>query len=195
MKPKDATRRFYQHVWPLRATVLRTALFLTRNPAEADDLAQDTLMKAFNAIATFDSATNAKAWLLTILRNTRIDRLRSAARTSGDVSLDQAELDLPGPAPAADSSAAWSDPDAMVEQFSDQRIIDALHQLPEAIRWTLLLVDVEQLDFQFAAQILGVPPGTAKSRAHRGRQMLRELLSATPSASSNAFTPQAGGQS
>ena len=181
MKPEEATRRFYKHVWPLRATVLRTASFLTGNAAEADDLAQDTLMKAFHAIASFDPTTNAQAWLMTILRHTRIDRLRGAARTADHVSLEQNDLDCADPRPdtVADPAAAWTDPEEMLERFSDQTMIDALRQLPEPIRWTLMLVDVEQLDFQFAARILGIPPGTAKSRAHRGRQMLRALLAAT----------------
>ena len=182
MKSQEATRRFYKYVWPLRAAVLRTALFLAGNAAEADDLTQDTLMKAFNAMASFDPATNAKAWLMTILRNTRIDRLRSGARTADQLSLEQNELDYADPRPDApvDPSSAWASPDVMLESFSDQTIIAALGQLPEPIRWTLMLVDVEQLDFELAAQILGVPTGTAKSRAHRGRQMLRESLAAMP---------------
>src|SRR4051812_585052 len=85
MTQDEATRLFYKHVWPLRAVVLRTARYLTRDSAEADDLAQETLLKAYRSIATFDVSTQASAWLTAILRNTRIDRLRATKREAGDV--------------------------------------------------------------------------------------------------------------
>jgi RNA polymerase sigma-70 factor (ECF subfamily) len=77
---------------------------------------------------------------------------------------------------AGDPEAAWSNPESVLNAFSDQQVIDALRALPEEIRLTLLLVDVEGLDQRDAAGILDVPVGTIKSRAHRGRAMLRESL-------------------
>ena len=168
---------FHQYLWPLRATVLRTAMFLCRNSNDAEDLAQETMLKAFRAIDQFAIDSNPQSWLMTILRNTRIDKLRSAANREPTVSLESAEIDI------ADESSDNSRSEEelrhtaqLIEGFSDQTMITALKTLPEDIRWTLLLADVEQLDYVQASQILGVPVGTVKSRVHRGRQMLKSAL-------------------
>jgi RNA polymerase sigma-70 factor, ECF subfamily len=170
----DATALFYEHIWPHRGMVVRTARFLARNHAEADDLAQETLVKAFKAISRFDPETNAKFWISSILRNTWIDHLRAVGRHGTVLAMD----DLPGDIEdrTSVSEVDTADAEALLERFSDERIILALKGLPEEIRWTLLLVDVESLDHAAAAEILGVPVGTVKSRAHRGRQMMRERL-------------------
>jgi RNA polymerase sigma-70 factor (ECF subfamily) len=169
--------RFHELVWPQLATVVRTARILTGgNDAEADDLAQETMLKAFGSIDQFHSGTDVRAWLMTILRNTRIDRLRARGASARDVSLDDIEVEFTAK-PDSSDAALWTEPEAMLEAFSDQQVIDALQALPEEIRWTLLLVDVEHLDQKDAAEVLGVPVGTVKSRAHRGRTMLRESLS------------------
>jgi RNA polymerase sigma-70 factor (ECF subfamily) len=177
MNHADATRIFYAHLWPQRAVVLRTARFLCHNHAEADDLAQETLVKAFKSIQQFDESrpAGAKSWLSAILRNTWIDRMRASGRHGTALSIEAEEFDVAdsrGTAAVADVE----DPAAMLEAFSDAEMIAALKTLPEEIRWTLLLVDVESLDHGTAAEILGVPEGTVKSRAHRGRAMLRAHL-------------------
>jgi RNA polymerase sigma-70 factor (ECF subfamily) len=172
---QDATQRFYAEVWPHAATVLRTAHYLTRDGAEADDLAQEVMLKAFRHLDQLVEGTDAKAWLMTILRRTRIDRIRAAAAHVRDVSLEHL-----GAEPAAQTGGpvddVWSEPEAVLQEFSDRHVIDALKKLPEEICWTLLLVDVEGMDHAQAASILDVPVGTIKSRAHRGRTMLRESL-------------------
>jgi len=179
MTHEDATRLFNSHVWPQRAMVLRTAEFLTRRHADAEDLAQETLVKAFKSMAQFDPGTNVRAWLSTILRNTWIDRMRASGRQSM-LSLDAIDLDVmdtsaPTHRPAG---AEIAQPDVVMEEFSDAEMIEALKTLPEEIRWTLLLVDVEAIDHSQAAVILNIPEGTVKSRAHRGRRMLRDYLTA-----------------
>lgn len=168
--------RFYTLIWPHAAAVLRTAQFLTRHSAEAEDLAQETLLKAFRALPRLTEQKNIKAWLMTILRNTRIDRLRSptAAKLA---SLENMTQDPP----AGDSEAQPLDPAGMkprelMEQFGDREIIEAMKDLPEDIRWTLMLVDVEGIDHADAAEILGIPVGTVKSRVHRGHRMLHDAL-------------------
>ena len=173
--PHVARQRFYELIWPLRGDVLRMARVLCggRNEAEADDLAQDTLLKAFAGIGSFADGTDVKAWLMRILRNARVDRIRSTAREASNVSLDSAEIDTEAPPESEDFR---SEPEQILNAFSDQQIIDALHDLPEEIRLTLLLVDVQQIDHSEAAAILDVPVGTIKSRAHRGRAMLRQAL-------------------
>jgi RNA polymerase sigma-70 factor (ECF subfamily) len=170
----DATELFYAHIWPHRAMVVRTARFLARNRAEADDLAQETLVKAFKSIARFDPSTNAKFWISSILRNTWIDQLRAAGRRGTVLAVEDLEGELEDRTSVTEADT--HDAEALLERFSDERIILALKGLPEEIRWTLLLVDVESLDHAAAAEILSVPVGTVKSRAHRGRKMMRERL-------------------
>jgi RNA polymerase sigma-70 factor (ECF subfamily) len=176
LERSQATKQFYDLVWPHRTDLLRVARFLCRDPWVADDLAQETLLKAFRALEAKDvQGTNLRCWLLAILRNTWTDRLR-ASRAEPDMEplAEEPEGGLAvGPDGAADYGA---DPQALIEAFSDQQIIDSLKTLPEEIRWTLLLVDVEGLGIREAAEILDVPGGTVKSRAHRGRAMLRKIL-------------------
>ena len=174
--PPDATRKFYQLVWPLRADVLRVARILSGNFTDAEDLAQQTLLKAFAAIDQFAEGTNVKAWLMTILRHARVDRLRAAAPEGTTVSLDALDDPLADPHTDPAETGAWGNADEALAAFSDQQVIDALQDLPENIRMTLLLVDVQQMDHHEAATILEVPVGTVKSRTHRGRAMLRRAL-------------------
>ena len=171
----DVNARFYAEVWPHAAVVLRTARFLCHDEAEADDLAQEVMLKAFRHLDQLREGSDAKAWLMTIVRNTRIDRIRSSANHQRDVSLEQLAAGPSVPAEGT-SDSTWNEPEAVLQEFSDRQIITALKELPEEIRWTLLLVDVEGLDQAEAAKILDVPVGTVKSRAHRGRGMLREAL-------------------
>jgi len=175
---EDATKRFYALVWPHAATVLRSARYLVRDAEEADDIAQETMIKAFKAIDSFADGTDIRAWLMTILRNTRIDHIRAKAATSGNVSLEQLTVEPVELAvdDGGDDEPAWDSPEELLEGFSDQHMIRALHALPGEIRWTLLLVEVEQMDHEEAAKVLDVPVGTIKSRAFRGRAMLRQAL-------------------
>ena len=172
----QATERFYGLVWPHLATVLRTAKFLLRDDSEAEDLAQETMLKAFRFLDGLQDGTDPKAWLLTILRNTRIDRIRATASERANVSLEQLEVEPVVVGDEADSGEEWEHPEDVLNSFSDHQVIGALRMLPEEIRWTLLLVDVEGMDHREAASVLDVPVGTVKSRAHRGRAMLREAL-------------------
>lgn len=170
-----ATERFYRLVWPERAGVLRLGLVLTRNANEAEELAQDTLIKAFRAIESFEEGTDVRAWLAAILRNARIDRLR-AAGLGQTLSLDDLPSEPVHPGSDSAGEAEWQEPEEILQSFSDQQVIDALAAVPEEIRWTLLLVDVEGFDQVEAGRVLAVPVGTIKSRLHRGRAMLRATL-------------------
>lgn len=173
------TDRFERLVWPLLAGLLRSARFLTRRDAEADDLVQDTMLKALRFIDSYEDGTNIRAWLMTILRHTHIDTVRAKRRRAEDVSIEAA-VDLGLVQAAAEEPVhfddQWPEPEQLLERFEDQAVIGALQGLPDDIRWTLLLVDVEQIDHAEAARILDVPVGTIKSRAFRGRRMLRDHL-------------------
>jgi RNA polymerase sigma-70 factor (ECF subfamily) len=150
----------------------------TANTADAEDLAQETLLRAFRGIETFHENTNARAWLLTILRNVRIDRLRTRAGSVHPVSLEELSSEPAGNTGTDDAGAesAWQHPQELLAAFSDENVIQALQKIAEELRWTLLLVDVEGMDQAEAAKILDVPVGTIKSRVHRGRALLRQAL-------------------
>ena len=179
MDSEQAHRRFYQWLWPQLGVVLRTAVILCGgDEAEAEDLAQETMLKAFRGIDRFTPGTDARAWLLAILRNAAVDRVRAATASAGEVSLEAMGVEPADESATVEANDAVSveDPQSVLERFSDREVIRALGRLPEEIRWTLLLVDVEGMDQKDAAAVLGVPVGTIKSRAHRGRAMLREAL-------------------
>ena len=174
MTQEEQAQRFYAYVWPHRAVVLRTARFLSRNAAEAEDLAQETLMRAFRKIDQLDVADNPAGWLTSILRNVRIDQ----TRRRGEALLTKAQS-LEADTVEAHSFSVPHKPNTteeILETLSDQALIDALHELPEEIRWTILLVDIQEMAYDEAAEVLDVPAGTIKSRVYRGRQMLREAL-------------------
>ncbi len=186
MDHQHATNRFYALVWPERARLLRVAQILTGNATEADDLAQETFIKAFKALASFRDGTDVLAWLMTILRNTRTDRLRAGTSRGKDVSLNDLGTEMPDNAPPGEQ---WNSPREILNAFGDQTILAALKDLPEEIRWTLLLVDVQGMTLIDAAAVLDVPVGTVKSRVHRGRAMLRAAL--TPLAREMRLLPSA----
>ena len=179
MSNRHARERFNTVVWPQSASILRVALILCGgNIAEAEDLTQETMLKAYRSIDRFSDGTDVRAWLMTILRNARIDRLRSSAASGGrHLNLDEIGAAEPSAEP---NDAEWyhlgESPEEILQSFSDAQVIDAMRSLPEEVRWTLLLVEVQQMDHRDAAKVLDVPVGTIKSRAHRGRQMLRQAL-------------------
>lgn len=172
------TARFKRLALPHMAALLRISKYVTHHDQQAEDLVQETMMKAMRAIDKFQEGTDIKAWLMTILRRVHIDAVRREARHIHAVSMEQVQIDPAAPAcgEVGEFDHKWTEPAALLERFADKEVIEALKELSEDIRWTLLLVDVEQLDHAVAATILDVPLGTVKSRAHRGRAMLRDRL-------------------
>lgn len=153
---------------PLYATALR----LTRNRADAEDLVQDTFVKAFRFSEQFEPGTNLKAWLFTILHNTWRNRVRDAARDAVDVDSELVEQ-----AAAADGPAAPDNPERiLLRETLDADLQAALDEMPEAFREAVWLRDVEEFAYAEIAAMLGVPIGTVMSRISRGRRLLSERL-------------------
>lgn len=170
----DHSRRFREQAWPWLASLLRVARLLTRSPHQAEDLVQETMLRAYRHFDRFQPGTNMRAWLMTILRRTHIDMHRREHRHTQVDSLDAMGRD-PDASPPPDE-ADWTQPEQLLEQFDDEAIESALRSLPQNMRWTLLLLDVEQLSVDETAEVLDVAPGTVKSRASRARALLREAL-------------------
>ena len=157
---------------PLYATALR----LARNRSDAEDLVQDTYVKAFRFADRFERGTNLKAWLYTILHNTWRNRRRDASREAVEVDserVEQAATQLGGPAEA-------DTPERILMRATlDADLQAALDSLPEAFREAVWLRDVEEFSYAEMAEMLGIPIGTVMSRISRGRRLLFERLSAS----------------
>jgi RNA polymerase sigma-70 factor (ECF subfamily) len=158
---------------PLYATALR----LTRNRADAEDLVQDTFVKAFRFSERYQRGTNLKAWLYTILHNTWRNRRRDASRDTVDVDSELVEeaASLPG------GPVALETPERiLLRETLDADLQAALDGLPASFREAVWLRDVEEFSYAEIAEMIGVPIGTVMSRISRGRRLLFERLSQTP---------------
>ncbi|NIA24985.1 MAG: sigma-70 family RNA polymerase sigma factor [Gammaproteobacteria bacterium] len=152
------------------------ALRMTRNPADAEDLVQETILKAYRAYDTFTAGTNLKAWLYRILTNTYINRYRKQMRRPTEMDLGDA-ADLYLYRRIGDSGQiARSAEEEVLERFVDADVKAAVDSLPENFRLPVLLADVEGFSYKEIAEIMDVPIGTVMSRLHRGRKALERAL-------------------
>jgi RNA polymerase sigma-70 factor, ECF subfamily len=153
------------------------ALRMTRNPADAEDLVQETYLKAYRSFASFADGTNLKAWLYRILTNTYINAYRAARRRPEVTDVEDVEdlylyrrLSPEGPDPGRSAE------DVALAGFTDDEVKAALESLPENFRMAVLLADVEGFSYKEIAEITDVPIGTVMSRIHRGRRALQKAL-------------------
>lgn len=159
---------FERYVLPEVEVLLRVALSMTRNAADAEDLVQDTMLRAFRGISGFDGRY-PRAWLLTILRNTHVNRnRRRRPELFRDADAGMVVLESQTPEPGAEQIAVGGSFDHLVET--------ALAELPDRYRRVVELVDIEGLSYRDAAEALAVPVGTVMSRLHRARRRIRDRL-------------------
>ncbi len=167
----DSRRAFDTEALPHLDTVYRVALRLAGDQSEAEDLTQETMLKAYRSWHQYKSGTNVKAWLLTILRHTFINQYRKAKRTGPTVDVDQIE------SYTVFHQVQEVDPEGrFFEQIVDEEVLRAIDGLPEEFRETLVLSDMEQLSYAEISEITTVPIGTVKSRLFRARQALQKVL-------------------
>jgi RNA polymerase sigma-70 factor (ECF subfamily) len=155
-----------------------TALRMTRNRADAEDLMQETFTKAWRAFDSYQQGTNLRAWLFRILTNTYINKYNSQLRKPIETELDEVEeLYLFKRLGAFDQSQlSRSAEDQMLEMFTDDEVKNAIEELPETFRIPLLMSDVEGFSYKEIAEILDIPIGTVMSRLHRGRKSMQKML-------------------
>jgi RNA polymerase sigma-70 factor (ECF subfamily) len=154
------------------------ALRMTHNPADAEDLVQETYLKAYRGFGGFTEGTNLKAWLYRILTNTYINSYRSKKRRPDEAALDEVEdlylyRRLGGLEAVAASRSAE---DELMDFFTDDEVKEAVEALPEQFRIAVLLADVEGFSYKEIAEIMEIPIGTVMSRLHRGRKALQKRL-------------------
>lgn len=181
-----ATMGFDEEIRPYLDQLYPTALRMTRNPADAEDLVQETLTKAYTAYHQFTPGTNLRAWLHRILANTFINNYRKTKRepaiTPGADPHQDWQLGndpLAGPARSAEAEA--------LDKMTDSAVLAALRELPDDFKTTIWLADVEGYPYREVAAMMGIPIGTVMSRLHRGRGKLRQqLATGTPRATAGA---------
>lgn len=167
--PEALKARFEAEAIPLLPRLRLAALRLAGNPADADDLLQETYLRAFRGFSGFRAGSNLTAWLYRILRNTFINGYRKRLHEPSTEALQ--------PHHEVDRRQAEASAEAtVVASIVDDQLLRALSSLPEPLRRTLLLFEVEGFNVREIASIVGVPPGTVMSRLHRGRRALRNRL-------------------
>ena len=169
----EADRRFEQEALPWLDDVYRFALSLTRDPADADDLVQETYLRAYRSWHTFQVGTDARRWLFTICRNVF---LRSRERAKREVPLDDADAETIAGVRLHAEMQRDGTADLLAKIDLGPALVRALDELPEPYHSAVLLVDVEDQSNEGASEILGVPIGTVRSRLFRGRRMLQSSL-------------------
>jgi RNA polymerase sigma-70 factor (ECF subfamily) len=170
--------RFTEVAMEFMPGLYSAALRMTRNASDAEDLVQETYLKAYRSYASFQEGTNLRAWLYRILTNTYINSYRAAKRRPEVTDVEDVE-DLylyKRMAGSGGVGAGRSAEDEALDTFTDDVVKSALEELPEAFRMAVLLADVEGFSYKEISEITDVPIGTVMSRIHRGRRALQKAL-------------------
>ncbi|WP_080796133.1 sigma-70 family RNA polymerase sigma factor [Corynebacterium pacaense] len=173
---ESLARRFEEEALPLLDQLYGGALRMTRNPADAEDLVQDTYVKAYQAFASFRPGTNLKAWLYRIMTNTYINTYRKKQRQPSQTSTeDVTDYQLVDTFSHTSSGLESAEVEAL-KNLPDGQIGEAMNKLSPEYRMVVYYADVEDLSYREIAEIMDIPLGTVMSRLHRGRKQLRGML-------------------
>ena len=173
----EQKKLFQEEALPLLDSLYGAALRMTRNPADAEDLVQEAMLRAYRAFDTFEPGTNLKAWLFRILTNAYINQYRKRQREPRKVSADEIEdFDLYQELRRSDPEFASTPEKVVLDSLVDTDILQAIEDLPDQFRLAVVLADVEGFSYAEMAEIMEVPMGTVMSRLHRGRKALQKRL-------------------
>jgi RNA polymerase sigma-70 factor (ECF subfamily) len=167
---------FVEQAMEYMPALYSAALRMTRNPADAEDLVQETYLKAYRSFSSFEQGTNLKAWLYKILTNSFINTFRAKKRRPSETELGELEDLYLYKRVSATNTLGRSAEDEVLEKLTDNEVKEALEALPDAFRMAVILSDIEGFSYQEIAEITGAPTGTVMSRLHRGRKALQKAL-------------------
>lgn len=171
---KKKQKEFNKEIIPHLDVMYNFALRLTTDPVDAEDLVQDTIVKAYRFFSSYENGTNAKAWLFRILKNSFINNYRKTSKKPQQVDYD--EVSSYYESVRAERTETSDLENLMFRELMDDEMSIALKQLPEDFRTVVLLCDVEGYTYEEIANMLDVPIGTIRSRLHRGRNLLKTEL-------------------
>lgn len=174
-KEEERDREFEKAALPHMDALYGLALRMTRNPADAEDLVQETYIRAYRFFDRFREGTNCRAWLFKILYRNYINLYHKRARNPETVSLDKVEPYLPKL--SSDDRSAFPNPEeGLLRKRTAEEVRKALEELPEEFRAAVILSDMEGLSYQEIAEVMDCPIGTVMSRIHRGRKLLQKIF-------------------
>ena len=173
---EERAQRFERDAMPFLDQLYGAAMRMTRNPVDAEDLVQETYLKAFAAFDSFQEGTNLRAWLFRILTNTYINQYRRKQRQPYQASADELTDWQLHEAQERTTAAPRSAEVEALDRLADSDVVEALAAIPEDFRLAVYLADVEGFSYKEIAEIMDTPVGTVMSRLHRGRKLLRESL-------------------
>lgn len=176
-KKSEKLISFEREALPLMPQLYGAALRWTRNPSDAEDLVQETFAKAFAAWGKFEQGTNLKAWLFRIMTNTHINLYNKRAKDQAKTALDDLEDWQIGMGESVTSTSTRSAESVAIDNVPSTVIRDALDQIPQEFRMVVYYAVVEGLPYAEIAEVMDTPVGTVMSRLHRGKKMLKTLLS------------------
>ena len=178
---KDSPKQkadFERQMLPNLDALYRSALSMTKNPGDAEDLVQETFVRAFQFFAQFQGGTNARAWLFRIMTNLYINSYRKKTREPDRVSYDEMEdfYLYNRLSDAQTSGIAASPEDVIIQQVEAEAIRAAIEKLPDEYRETVILADVNEFSYQEISEMLDIPIGTVRSRLSRGRRLVQKAI-------------------
>lgn len=173
---KELEQRFEDEAMPLIDQLYGGALRMTRNPQDAEDLVQETYLKAYRAFDTFKPGTNLKAWLYRIMTNTYINVYRKRKRRPVEAPTEEITDYQLYTTSSHDSTGLESAEVQALDNLPNEDIVNALNELSDDYRMVVYLADIEGLAYKEIADVMDTPIGTVMSRLHRGRKQLRSLL-------------------
>jgi len=175
-RKKDLKEEFERVALPQLSHLYTSAVYLTKDKAEAEDLVQMTYLRAFRFFDKFATGTNVRAWLLSILRNLFINRYRQKRREPTNMEWERIDGVYDSMVEQGENLGRGNPEHHFVSQMMDDEVEAALKGLPEEFRIAIVLVDIEELSYQETAQVIACPVGTVRSRVSRGRRMLQVAL-------------------
>lgn len=175
-KEKPLKGEFERVALPHLSDLYKVAFYFTKNEAEAEDLVQETYLRAFRFFDKFEPGTNCKAWLLTILRNLFINRYRQKRREPEMVDWEKIDQAYEAMAAAQEKVQRGNPESIFLSRLMGHEVQQALKKLPEEFRMGIVLVDIGELNYEEAGKVMDCPIGTVRSRVSRGRRLLQIVL-------------------